>query len=377
MDTNGITMVIRSLMGGGAERVMTDMANYWVERGKQITIITTVPVSTDAYPLDSRVGRVVIPGNNACMFPWRVDRLRQEIVAARNGVVLSFMDRSNVPVIAACKGLAVKTIVAEHIDPATQNYPCARRMAVKLAYPHADAVTVLTENVKRDWADRFVPPHKVHVLHNPVLELDRSAPLPSWLPEKYFCCMGRLHPQKGFDRLFDSLPGIFDRWPEHHLVILGEGADREALEQQADRLGVADKIHMPGFVPSPHSIMAAADLFLFPSRYEGFGNALLEAMSLGLPSVSFDCPSGPALMIQHGENGLLLPEGDMKAFTESVHWMMEHPQERRAMGEKARGIRAKCHIDRVMAAWDRLVSQVCEERAATPVLAWREEAQAV
>lgn len=368
MRTTGITMIIRSLMGGGAERVMSTMANYWVASGVEVAIITSVPRETDAYTLDPRVVRIQLtPGVSLTPrlgFPWSVRALRRQIRSLGHKLVISFMDRSNIPVLLATRGMDLKVVVGERIDPRTQHYGLLKKACMRLCYPWADAVTVLTENVKKEWAQRFLPEEKVHVIHNPVLPpvlpADRPADnVPDWLPAKFFCCVGRLHYQKGFDLLFRKLPELFARWPQYNLVILGEGENRAELEQMARELGIARKVFMPGFSKNPHAIMQRASLFVFPSRWEGFPNALVEAMALGLPVVSFDCPSGPSCIVKHGHSGLLVPPEDVQGLAWSVDYMLSHPEAARRMGDNAREILQQCDPGKVMSMWEELIKKLC------------------
>ncbi len=371
---HGITMVIRSLTGGGAELIMTLMAKYWAEQGVRITLITSAPIASDAYTLHPDIKRVDLclsrPNLVSRMgFPWDLRALRRAIRAAGNPIVLSFMDRSNIPVIAATRGLGVRVIVAEHIDPRPQNRPLRNRLLLRAFYPMADAITVLTENVKREWADRFLPPHKVHAIHNPVRQSDEIAPPPAWLPEKFICCMGRLHPQKGFERLFTILPEIFRQFPEYKLVILGEGTHRRELEEQRNALGLADRVLMPGFIHGPHNVLRRADLFVLSSRYEGFPNALLEAMHLRLPVVSFDCPSGPHYLINQGVDGVLVPAGDMGQLQDAICARLSDPVGSAAMGSAAQAkIEANCSMPKIMEYWEQLIESVLRGDAAMPII---------
>ena len=363
MRVSGITMVIRSLMGGGAERVMSTMANYWVAHGVDVCIITSVSREHDAYAIDPRVKRVWLRPSRYTLtshlgFPWSIRALRRQIKMEGHRLVISFMDRTNIPVLLATRGMDVRLIVAERIDPRTQNHTFFKRACMRLCYPWADAVTVLTENVKKEWAEHFVPPEKVHVIHNPVLPLETDAPLPEWLPEKFLCCVGRLHPQKGFDVLLRALPRVFERFPQYRLVILGEGKERAPLTALASSLGIAEHIIMPGFIKNPHSIMSRASLFLFPSRFEGFPNALIEAMSIGLPVISADCPSGPAYLIEHEKNGLLVPVGNAAALQASIMDLMENPRKAARLGANAQKVQTVCNIENVMTLWGRLADSV-------------------
>lgn len=366
----GITMVIRSLMGGGAERVMSTMANYWAERGVAVSIITSEPRETDAYTVDPRIRRVWLRPSRWTLtsrlgFPWSIRALRRQIRAEGHRLVISFMDRTNIPVLLATRGMDVRLIVGERIDPRTQNHGPFKRFCMRLCYPWADAVTVQTETVKREWAERLVPAARVRVIHNPVLPLETDNPVPSWLPEKFLCCLGRLHRQKGLDILFRALPEVFERHPEQHLVILGEGPERENLERLAKELGIADRILMPGFIRNPHSILSRGTLFLLPSRFEGFPNALVEAMSIGLPVISADCPSGPSSLVEHGKNGILVPVEDTDALRTAILDLLSDTDRAARLGAEALRVREFCNIENVMRLWEGVVDEVMGMEART------------
>lgn len=366
MKFSGITMVIRSLMGGGAERVMCTMANHWVGCGVSVTIITSVSPDLDAYYLDPRVKRVWLEPSNSLPvklgFPWNIRLLRRALLREGNRLVISFMDRSNIPVLLATRRTSIRVVIAERIDPRTQSHSYFKRLLMHIFYPQANALVVLTDSVKYGWADSFLPQEKVHVIHNPVLPLNSEEESLEWLPEKFFCCMGRLHRQKGFDMLFDILPNIFKRWPEYKLVILGEGRLRKQLEKQAQELGIAHRIIMPGFIKNPHAILQKSSIFIFPSRFEGFPNALVEAMALGLPVVSFDCPSGPNCLIKNNKNGIIVPPNDLKKLAEGIEYYLEHPQEAKKMGDAAQLVKKQCSPEHVLGMWTILLEGVLENK---------------
>ena len=130
--------------------------------------------------------------------------------------------------------------------------------------------------------------------------------------------MGRLAPQKGFDLLIDAFSRVAGRHPQWSLQILGEGPDRPALERLIDVKGLAGRVVLAGWEPDPSAVLQQGDLFVLSSRFEGFPNALLEAMACGLPSVSFNCQSGPAEIIRDQIDGILVPPEDVPGLADAI-----------------------------------------------------------
>lgn len=358
----GVTAVIRSLGGGGAERVLTTMLNYWAEKGLPCSVITTTLAVDYAYRLHPEVRCITAPPCQASSLddcPWDVRHLRQAIMMERNNVVLSFMEKSNLPCILAVSELPVRLILAERTDPRTQllhsNY---KKALIHRLYPLADALVVQTNNVRDGWAKRFMPEDKIFVINN-MVSIDDSVNHMLPLPENFICCVGRMTPSKGFSGLISILPRIFAAHPEHSLVLLGEGPDRASLMAQVSALGLTEKVLMPGFISAPHSILKKATLFVFPSLFEGFPNALIEAMSLGIAPVSFDCPSGPSEIISSGNNGLLVPVNDYDQLAEKILYLLDNPQIRLGMAAAAQKYaRNAYNVDKIMCQWDALREHV-------------------
>jgi glycosyltransferase involved in cell wall biosynthesis len=193
--------------------------------------------------------------------------------------------------------------------------------AVPLIYRSADKVVAVSGGVADDLA-RFgrLSAGKIRVIHNPVfdpdIELMSRAPLthPWFTPDgpPIVLAAGRLHRQKGFDVLLRAF-AIARAEVDCRLVILGEGADRAGLMEQVDQSGLGYDIDMPGFCDNPFPLMARAGVFVLSSRWEGFPNALVEAMALGAPVVATDCPSGPHEILKGGEIAPLVPVDDAQA----------------------------------------------------------------
>lgn len=157
---------------------------------------------------------------------------------------------------------------------------------------------------------------------------------------------------------------MFAQHPDVKLVILGEGPERAALTRQAAELGIDGRVIMPGFIHNPHAIVRRASLFVLPSRFEGFPNALVEAMALARPVISYDCPSGPAYLIKDGVNGILLPVGEIARLTQQIDLLLRQPEKASALGREALKVRDYCNINRVMEKWTQLVDQIGERKSA-------------
>jgi glycosyltransferase involved in cell wall biosynthesis len=365
-----ITLIISSLGPGGAERVMSIMANYWAEHGHNLTLVTLGPPDTDFYALDPRVQRVGLDlmgyssnflaavRNNVL----RVRRLRQAIRASQPDVVLSFVDRTNVLVSMSTLGLGRPVIVSEHIDPRQHAVGFIWAGLRRLLYPRAAAVVVLTQGV-RPWAEHFVKKETVHVIPNPVqvpaMSLESNGAQEPRGSGRTVAAMGRLNPQKGFDLLLQAFARCAEKHADWSLMILGEGDERPRLEAMASDLGIKDRVTMPGLVKDPLRILRGTDLFVLSSRYEGFPMALVEAMACKLPVISTDCPSGPRDIVRDGVNAILVPPNDVNALAGAMDRLMANQAERQRLGANAVQVIERFSVEKVMNIWDNLLSRTC------------------
>lgn len=359
MPANGITAVIRSLGGGGAERVLTSMLNYWANQGRPVSLITTELAVDYAYDLHPNVRCITIPPIKTPSIlddcPWDVRHLRQAIKMERNGTVISFMEKSNIPTILATLGLPIKVIVSERIDPRTQTrYSDYKKDLVSNLYPLADALVVQTQSVKA-WAEDFMPKKKIHVIHNMVTVNTYEDESSLNMPKKFICCMGRMTENKGLPGLISILPKIFEKFPDYYLVILGDGKDRQSLTAQISALNLREKIIMPGFLPNAHNILKKATVFVLPSLCEGYPNALIEAMALNVAPISFACQSGPDEIISHNKNGMLIPVQDYESLAQAILELLNDSKKRDKIAQKANEwANSNCSLNKIMSSWNRL-----------------------
>lgn len=351
---------ISSLQCGGAERVCASLCSHWADHGWEVTLATFDDGSAPPFfPLSPRVrhltlglqrrstGLVHSVVNNL----RRVPRLRRLVARERPDRVLAFIDGTNVLALLAARGSGIPVVVSERIDPAHHPIPLAWRVLRRLTYPWAHAIAVQTRAAAAyfpaSWQSRIV------VLPNPVPAPQGAAagPATSRPARRTVVAMGRLERQKGFDLLIRAFASIAPARPDWDVTILGEGGEREALEADVARAGLSGRVRLPGRERDVASILRRSDLFVLPSRYEGFPNALCEAMACGLPVIAFDCPSGPAEIVHDGIDGRLVPAEDVAALAAALYELSGDEDARRSLGARASEIGARFSLPAVAALW--------------------------
>jgi glycosyltransferase involved in cell wall biosynthesis len=357
-----IMFVMDSLSAGGAERVACMLVNHWVQADDQVSMVTIDVRERDFYQLDSRVRRIAL-GLSRESKNWReflannlqrLRRLRGLICTLKPEVIVSFLDATNVLVLLAATGSGVAVIVSERIDPRSHSTGKVVRILRRLLYPRARALVVQTQEVS-NWARRVVKPTAVYVIPNPVSFTVHDRKVCETKRSYTILAMGRLEPQKGFDLLLEAFSRCCQGHLEWNLRIIGEGSHRERLRRLAEQLGIADRVRLDRAIKEPATALRDADLFVLSSRYEGFPNALLEAMAAGLPVISFDCPSGPREIIRHGRNGILVPPEDVGALAQAMDRLMGTEHERSELAAGAADVTERFGFDRVMPMWRELL----------------------
>ena len=369
-----LMLVIYSLARGGAERVMSTLANAWAAQGYEVTIVTLDSQDRDAYPLDPQVRRVALGMAASPRNVWQILRnnlrrayiLRAAVKRLRPDAVVSFTANVNTLSLLALLGLRTPVLVSERTDPSQVELGWWRGRLRRISYPRAAAVIVQTHKVLDDMRRQF-PGARLAVIPNPVSRTDQDSEHGSpdlneliGIPVgvKIIAGMGRLGPEKGFDLLIDAFRRVSSAYPDWQLVILGNGPARPELETQIAAAGLGGKVHLPGQVLAARKYLGQAEIFVLSSRFEGFPNVMVEAMACGRAVVSFDCPSGPGEIIRSGQDGLLVPAEDVEELADTMRALMDNPSLRAELGRNARQAVERFSIEQIMARWNQLLSEV-------------------
>jgi glycosyltransferase involved in cell wall biosynthesis len=235
---------------------------------------------------------------------------------------------------------------------------------VRRRYGELDAIAVLSADDEADYG-ALVGDRRTRVVRLPNAVPDLGGGIAA-LDAPVIVAAGRLVAQKGFDLLIDAFAPIAARHPDWQVRIYGGGQDKAALQRQIAARGLGDQVRLMGSTRELGPALAQGSLFVLSSRWEGFGLVIVEAMSRGLPVVSFDCPRGPSDIIGDGRDGLLVPEQDTAALGAAMERLIDDPAARQAMGAAALQRARDYDGDVIAARWAALLEELA---AAGPVRA--------
>jgi glycosyltransferase involved in cell wall biosynthesis len=351
---------------GGAQRVMAHVGSRFADR-HEVTLMTwEAPRTPSFFALPASIEIIqsgLLGGKNivhrAMLILARFGAIRRQVGRLRPDVVLSFMDTMNITAIIGCMGTGTPLVISERIDPQRHRIGRWKSLLRRLLYPMADCCVVQTERVK-SYFHRPPRPNLV-VIPNPVTIPPQQAQpaTPDRDGNFRIVGMGRLEKQKGFDLLLDAFARLAADFPNWNLIIFGEGAERDELEDRIRRQGLGSRVRLPGVTADAASEFAASHLMAFPSRYEGFPNALAEGQAAGLPVIGFRTVSGVEELVIPHTTGLLadLDRGSA-GLADRLKELMENPSLRTRLG-----LQARCHTERwrsekICQRWEETVTSV-------------------
>lgn len=372
-----IVIVVSSLGVGGAERVASTMANAWARQGRRVCLVSTfLGATSSAFELHPSVEIVFLAERMGAgkQAQWlapvlKAVALRRLIRALDAQVVISFLTNVNLLAIVAMIGMSTPLIISERTDPAADaELSPAIKAGRRWLYRFADRLVMQTEAAAVRLGARGVRLPSTVVIPNPLpRQLDESPARATHASSGTVVALGRLSPEKGYPKLLAAFALAISQNPGWTLQIWGDGPSHEVLAAQVADLGLEERVRLCGRSRDPWGTLVAAQVFALSSDYEGFPNAMLEAMALGLPCVAFDCPSGPGALADGGAAAVIVPAGDIEAMAYALGALMADPQRREGLGVRAaRYVREQFSETGVMARWDALMAEVmfaCRKRA--------------
>lgn len=359
-----IALIISSLARGGAEKILSLLANHWASHGHAVTIFTmTSPEAHPEYPLNDHItvkslSIVKISTNPISAFLnnlHRITTIREALSSNNPDVIVSFGDQTNILCLLALTGVGIPIIVSERVDPRFHPIGRLRGFLRKHLYGNAAALVVQCD----EFASVFNAStrERAVIIENPIFpplstEGGRSPASPPTI-----LSAGRLSRQKGMDVLIQAFALVHARHPDWRLLIFGEGEERQALERLTRQLKIDDKVKLPGKTDSLGMAMQETQIFALASRYEGQPNVLGEAMARGMAVVATDCPA-TTKMITDQQNGMLVSIEDIDSLSTALDRLMANESLRDFMGENATRITHLYDNKTVMSKWDALLQSI-------------------
>lgn len=372
MKLHKIVFHLNCLERGGAERVASILAGRFCRDGSKVTVATEW-TGKDEFALDPGVKRVhvgLLPEDEKKgrlqKARLRVKRLRDFLKKERPDVVIAFDHNVDYRAIMAATGLNIPVVISIRTDPSAAYRGLRDRILVPLLFNRAAGCVFQTREQKAFFDPVFR--NNSAVILNPIhpkylkkqAELMQSPVTDN--REKTVIHSGRISAPKNQSMLIDAFLMVHERHPDYDLKLYGQeekDGTREKLEQKIAANDAADYIRIMGAVDDLEEILPRAAVYAHSSDYEGLPNAIIEAMAMGLPVVSTDCPcGGPAELIDDGVNGLLTPKGDAAALAGAVCRLIEDPVSAAEMGREAMKITGRCSEDRVFEEWKNFLAKL-------------------
>ena len=392
-----IILVANSLDAGGIERVVSTLANEWARRGRKVSVIT-LHDRRRFYQLNESIHHVVIDrtGLNRLseVLRWLASRLRSDgpprflllsrlinqlyelsyrrlyktyatvvygiealllrriLSRIESPLIVSFGTPLNIITLKACRGLKRRLVISERNDPKRLSRFKSWDVLARKLYNRADLVTANTRRALDDMS-AYVEAERLAFVPNPLVLTETAVPGNSTTSTAPLILnVGRMVWDKAQEVLLEAFALLGDEFPEWRLAVVGDGRLENELHKRAAGLGIYDRIDWHGIVPDPYVFYRNATIFALPSRVEGTPNALLEAMSCGLPVIVSDGAPGPLELVQDGKTGLVVPVNDAPALAAALSRLAKDNGLRNRLGAAARERVSEYDLPRAIAAWE-------------------------
>ena len=357
-----IVFCLGSMGKGGAERVVANLSNYLIKRGNKVSIITTV-VGTCVYKLDEKIRRYSLDTNTkkrnlVLKNIARLKNLKKYIKIISPDVIISFLPEPSYRVLLLKRAFKVPTIISVRNDPKIEYKSKLSKICMKCTYPKADGFVFQTEEAKKYFNSKIQK--KSIIIPNPISDEFIEEGNFKYNPNsKKIINVGRLEKQKNQELLIKAFKEIHNKYPEYELYIYGEGSLREGLNKLVKDEKLEKNVFLPGEVNDIKDKLKDSKIFILASNYEGMPNSLMEAMALGLPCISTDCPcGGPSFLIQNNINGVLIPVNDKETLVKAIENLINNKNKCLELAKNAKKICYTLNPEKINNAWEEYIKKI-------------------
>lgn len=361
-----IVFHLNCLEQGGAERVVTNLANRFAKEGYQV-IIATEWYGENEFQIDSEVRRVHVglqegdgKKHHLIQFLLRVKYLRKFLKQENPDILIPFARKALYRGLMAAYFMKIPVLISVRTDPVGHYDELSDKIQIPILFPRADGCVFQTEGAREFFAPRLQ--ENSRIILNPIHDKYIDVPKPE-KRTKTIVQSGRLVDFKNQPMLIRAFVKVHEEHPEYDLKIYGGDSfdgTKEILENLIRENEAQDYVHLMGASDSLEKDLADAAMFAFTSDWEGLPNALMEAMALGLPIVATDCPcGGPRTIMTNEVDGLLIPIKDERALTDGINRLIEDPELAERLGAQARKITDRANEQTVYEQWRDYIEQLC------------------
>ena len=345
-----ISFFLGSMRRGGAERVISILANHYSAKGWDVEIALLLD-TTVQYQLNENIKIIDLTAGTGSYFkrlPSWLKKIRKYVKNSKPDRIVSFIGRINLLVATACRGLNVPIIASERNDPKQDGRSKFMLWLCNRCYRRVKTVVFQTSYQEQCFSSKLK--NKSCIIQNPVTVKVE----PSNISENYIVTAGRLIEQKNQKLLIDSFKIVNEVYPDFKLDIYGEGALKETLQNQIETLNLKEVVSLKGAVSDLHERIANASVFVISSEFEGASNALIEAMMLGLPCITTNYP-GANEVIFDGENGLVVERNNVQALADAIMKILKDKDLQSQLRKQALATSEIYKTENVIKKWESVI----------------------
>ena len=355
-----ITLFVGRLFGGGAERVVCNLANYLVRNKYNVDIIT-MSDERKSYKLDKNINRICLlnsdeRSNGIRNFYIRRRRLKQYIKSNQDVSCYIAMLPFTIFMLMRLKRFTKsKMIISERNYPGSYNM--LEKGMMRYSAKKCDGLVVQTKEIA-EWYKKIE--NKI-IIPNAIND-DIKLPVHKKIDKK-FVSVGRLEKQKNYSMLIEAFSAFSKMHPDYSLEIYGYGGQMDKIRKQIDRAGLNGKVKLMGYVDDISKCIASASCYIITSNYEGIPNSLIEAMCIGLPCIATDCDGGGArCLIRNGKNGYLVAKNDVDRLAARMNKIVEDKDNTKSISKNAKLLKDKLDSEKIYMHWKNYVSTITRDR---------------